>query len=108
MAEVTYDEVLRQARQYADTAEVYLAGVRDKKAALTAMADHMQALDVDSASLAEVADLIDLHRDAETALAEVHDRATAFAGEFARRHSLLAEAHASAPVKAAERDFYAS
>ena len=105
-ADTTYDEVLRQARLIAATTESDLQGVRQRKAELTRLADAMQGAEVDPQSLGEMADMIDAHDGAEKALAQAHERITAFPQAFARRHGLLNEAHQSAPVPAAQRDFY--
>lgn len=105
-SDTTYTSVQRAAAALAAHAETDVATIGNRIVAATAMADQMQAHDVDSGSLSEVLDLIDRMKAAQEALRAVGEQTAMFSGNLGRRHKNLDDAHAEAPVPAAQRDFY--
>lgn len=105
-SEVTHSAVVASAQQYADAAEQDAATAESRRKELETMADQMQALDVDSASLSEVMELADLHRQQEATAKQIQEHAAALPKNLQQRHGHLDEAHREAPVRAAERGYY--
>jgi hypothetical protein len=105
-SEVTHSAVVASAQQYAGAAEQDAATAESRRKELETMADQMQALDVDSASLSEVMELADLHRQQEATAKQIQEHAAALPRNLQQRHGQLDEAHREAPVRAAERAYY--
>ena len=82
------------------------AEVSAAKSAAGTMADEMQSLGVDSATLGAMADHLDALDAAEKAQQRVTETAQAVSHALTRGHQQLAEAHKDAPVAAADREFY--
>jgi hypothetical protein len=105
-ADTTYDAVLQHASRARDFEEAALAERQQVVAQANAMAEQMQALSVDPATLGAMAD----HLDALNAAAAAQQRVVETAGQVAdtlqRGHAGLKEAHDNAPVQAADTAFY--
>jgi hypothetical protein len=106
MSETTYSTVIDSAKGSAASAEGNLAAISAERARYEVMADQMTGLEVDSGNLSRVMDIIAGLRKAEQALAGIQDSASALPGALQRDHGQLDEAHASSPVRAAQRQFY--
>ena len=106
MSETTFTTVIDAAKGSAASSEGHLASIRAERAKYERMFDEAQRLDVDAGNLSRLMDIIDGYQKAEEALTGLQDSATALPDGLNRDHGALAEAHANAPVRAAERDFY--
>lgn len=104
--DITYDGVLRRMAVAISGAEQRGAEVSAAKSAAGTMADEMQSLGVDSATLGAMADHLDALDAAEKAQQRVTETATAVNDALRRGHQGLSEAHKDAPVAAAQSEFY--
>jgi hypothetical protein len=106
VAETNYRAVIKQAQDFAGLAEQDMATVTKRRTAAEQAAEMMQQLDVDSKSLDEQMQLVERLAEAEKAFAAVQDAAASVVSGLKSRHGGIADAHESAPVRAAERPFY--
>ncbi len=104
--EVTYDGVLRGMTAAQADAEQKAAEADAAAKAASDTAEQMQALEMDPATLGAMADHLDAHAAAQTALARVQETAEIAKATLQRGHSGLSEAHKDAPVEAAAKPFY--
>jgi len=105
-SDVTYDGVLKSMAAEQASAEQRAAEQQQAVTRASAMADQMQGLEVDSATLSAMADHLDAQDAASKAQARVLETAAAVDATLRRGHAGLAEAHQSAPVQSATREFY--
>jgi hypothetical protein len=105
-ADVTYDGVLTSMARAKADAEGRAAEQQQAAAQASVMADLMQALEVDPATLSAVADHLDAHDAATKAQARVFETAEAVDAALKRGHAGLNQAHQDAPVTAADKSFY--
>jgi len=105
-SDVTYDSVITSMAAEQASAEQRAAEQQQAVARASAMADQMQGLEVDSATLSAMYDHLEAQDAASKAQARVLETAAAVGATLRRGHAGLAEAHQSAPVQAATRDFY--
>lgn len=105
-SDTTYTSAIASAKAFHAAAESDANSIRQRQIAAMNMADEMQGLDVDALSMSEVFELLDRLKTAEEAVAAVGEQAGVVQSGLSGRHGGLDEAHANAPVKAAERDFY--
>jgi hypothetical protein len=105
-SDVTYDSVLRNMTAAKNVAENETAERLEAARNASATSEEMQALGVDPATLSAMADHLDAHDAAVKALQRVQETAETVEVTMKRGHAGLAEAHANAPVTAAERPFY--
>ena len=109
------DAYKQRAEQEKDAAAEARAQAAEMRQAATNLCDGLQAHDVDSASLAEAAELMDA-ADAldgaasarEQAADNLFNAADKLNGGVQRRHGGVADAVASQPVDMAKREFYAN
>jgi hypothetical protein len=107
-SDITYDVVLQNMDKEKAGAEQRAAEQQQAAKDAGTMADNMQALEVDPATLGAVADHLDAHEEAVKALQRVRESAENVEAALKRGHAGLSEAHKDAPVAAADRDFYAA
>ena len=105
-SDVTYDGVLRHVTLAQDFEEAALAERNDRAGQAAGLADQMQALGVDPATLGAMGDYLDAMADAQKAQQQAMEAAEVVAVNLKRGHAALSEAHKEAPVRAAERPFY--
>lgn len=106
-AEVTYGSVFAGMSSAALVA-FDRAGEQDRmKQQASSLAEQMQALSLDPATLGAMADYIDANDKAARALQAAHEAAETVAAALQRGHAGLNEAHQNAPVDAADKTFYA-
>ena len=104
--EVTYDGVLGSMTAAQGNAEARAAEAQQASREASAMSEQMQGLEVDPATLSAMADHLDAHDAAVKAQEHVQETAEAVVATLKRGHAGLAEAHQTAPVQAATREFY--
>src|SRR6185369_12830140 len=91
--EGTYTDVKGGADEHASHAELAHAEYQQQLTAAQARLEGMEAAEVDSATLADQADLVERLRAAVNAIAAVEDQAPAVGAGLAQRHGGLKEAH---------------
>lgn len=104
--DANYTGVKDAATGQAAHAEHSAAEITRQRQEAEALAEHMQAVDVDAATLSAQMDHADQLRKAEQALLGVPESAQTVSTGLAQRHGGLHEAHQNAPVRAADRTFY--
>lgn len=107
MSDTTFTTVRERATAFVAQADQDMAAIEASLNKAIADADGMQAADVDSATLGEQMDLIDRLQAARSSIAAVGEQAGVIANGIQQRHGALDEAHRDAPVRAANRLFYA-
>lgn len=105
-SDTNYNEVLRQSREISEAGEQHANSVAGMRQQVEQMTDGCQAAEVDSQTLGEMADASEAWRTAEQAIKDAQERTAAIPDSVAKRHGLLAEAHQSSPVRAAQREWY--
>lgn len=107
-ADTTYDGVLQDMAAAKNVAEGNAAEAQSASKNADSLADQMQALNVDPATLSAMADHQAAHDDVMKAYQRLVETAENVEATLKRGHQGLAEAHQNAPVEAAERPFYAA
>jgi hypothetical protein len=105
-ADTNYTTVLTNAKLAADQAEQDAVAASQRLQLAQQHAEEMQAAEVDPATLSSQMDLVDRLQAAEQAAKETGEHAQAVYDGLQQRHGGLKEAHDSAPVRAAQREFY--
>jgi hypothetical protein len=105
-SDVTYDGVLRAMDKAVMAAEDHGETARAAHVQASGIADQMQALEVDPATLGAMADHLDALDAAAKAQQQVLDTARSVHETLQRGHAQLAEAHKEAVVEAADKAFY--
>lgn len=103
-AEITYNQTLEQADAIIRDCEQELARIRARKTA--AQLEQLTSVGLDAATLSRASDIDDALKAQEKAAQQALDSAQAFKTGLVHDHGNLNEAHQSAPVEAADKEFY--
>ncbi len=103
--DANYTQALALAQEGEQQADEALADTRWQQ--MANMVDAIGALmRGDTATLSDAADVADALKEQRRAMEQTRDAAAAFAHNLQHRHGGIKEAHDSAPVPAAESEFY--